>query len=176
MRVHRILTTAAVLAAVAVAGTAVPASARPVDAIRPDHASQAALVAELRAATARFHDVDVAIAEGYLPAEECSASPAGAMGHHFVNPALIAPGAPVDASKPPVLLYGPSASGELEFWGAEFFEPNIGQPTPVFGTQQFDGPMPGHEPGMPEHYDLHVWVGKHNPDGLYAPFNPSVSC
>ena len=98
------------------------------------------------------------------------------MGYHFVNPALVAPGAPVDPAHPPVLMYGPSAAGGLELWGAEFFEPNIGQPTPVFGTQSFDGPMPGHEPGMPEHYDLHVWTGKHNPAGLYAPFNPSLSC
>lgn len=40
----------------------------------------------------------------------------------------------------------------------------------------FDGPMPGHETGMPVHYDLHVWLFRHNPDGLLAPFNPAVSC
>jgi len=179
---HRTATTAAtaatagLIAALALVGSAAPAVAAPADVDRPDRAAQAALIAEVRAATARFHDVDAAIAAGYLPSEECSASPAGAMGYHFVNPALIAPGAPVDPARPPVLTYGPSASGELELWSAEFFEPNIGQPTPVLGTQSFDGPMAGHEPGMPEHYDLHVWIGKHNPAGLYAPFNPSLSC
>ncbi len=28
---------------------------------------------------------------------------------------------------------------------------------------------------MPRHYDLHVWAWKHNPAGLFAPFNPKVS-
>jgi hypothetical protein len=29
---------------------------------------------------------------------------------------------------------------------------------------------------MPIHYDLHVWLWKHNPSGLFAPFNPEASC
>jgi len=29
---------------------------------------------------------------------------------------------------------------------------------------------------MPTHHDLHVWVGKNNPDGLFAPFNPALHC
>ncbi|RXZ42408.1 hypothetical protein ESO86_15925 [Agromyces binzhouensis] len=177
MSIRRI-TVASTLVALVAAAPALPAqAAQPSDEPgRPDHASQAALVAQVRAGTARFHDVDVAIAEGYLDTHECSASPAGAMGIHFINPALIAPGAPVDPSRPPVLMYGPSASGELELWGAEFFEPDVGQPTPMFGTVPFDGPMPGHDAEMPVHYDLHVWTGKHNPAGLHAPFNPSLSC
>ena len=32
----------------------------------------------------------------------------------------------------------------------------------------FDGPMEGHEPGMPVHYDLHAWVWKRNPGGTFA--------
>jgi hypothetical protein len=179
MTTHRTAATAAtagLIAALALAGSVAPASAAPTDVDRPDRAAQAALIAEVRAATASFHDVDAAIAAGYLPSAECSSSPDGAMGYHFVNPALIAPGAPVDPTQPQVLTYGPSASGELELWSAEFFEPDIGQARPMLGTQPFDGPMAGHEPGMPEHYDLHVWIGKHNPAGLYAPFNPSLSC
>ncbi|MRX45352.1 hypothetical protein [Agromyces kandeliae] len=176
MSVRRIAA-ASTLVALAVAVPTLPAQAAPADdPARPEHASQSALVAQVRAATARFHDVDVAIAEGYVDTHECSASADGAMGIHFVNPALIAPGAPVDPTRPPVLMYGPSASGDLELWGVEFFEPDVGQPTPVFGTVAFDGPMPGHDPEMPVHYDLHVWTGKHNPSGLYAPFNPSLSC
>jgi hypothetical protein len=29
---------------------------------------------------------------------------------------------------------------------------------------------------MPVHYDLHVWLYADNPSGLFAPFNPSLSC
>ncbi|MDP9434949.1 MAG: hypothetical protein M3P93_07050 [Actinomycetota bacterium] len=44
----------------------------------------------------------------------------------------------------------------------------------LFG-QPFDGPMRGHEPGMPAHDDLHVWTHE-APDGLFATWNPRVSC
>ncbi|HUG65708.1 MAG TPA: hypothetical protein VMK83_10860 [Gaiellaceae bacterium] len=45
----------------------------------------------------------------------------------------------------------------------------------LFG-RAFDGPMPGHNPFMPVHYDLHVWVAEHNPSGVFALFNPALSC
>ena len=32
--------------------------------------------------------------------------------------------------------------------------------------------MLGHEPGMPIHYDLHVWIWQHNPVGMLDMFNP----
>lgn len=39
--------------------------------------------------------------------------------------------------------------------------------------------MEGHEPLLPQglhHYDLHVWLWKQNPAGLFNPTNPSVKC
>jgi hypothetical protein len=36
--------------------------------------------------------------------------------------------------------------------------------------------MPGHQPGMPIHYDLHVWLWMDNPSGMFAPWNPRVRC
>ena len=41
----------------------------------------------------------------------------------------------------------------------------------LFG-EPFDGPMEGHEPGQPVHYDLHAWMWRHNPAGELAQFNP----
>jgi hypothetical protein len=29
---------------------------------------------------------------------------------------------------------------------------------------------------MPEHYDLHAWVWQANPAGMFAAWNPTVSC
>ena len=26
------------------------------------------------------------------------------------------------------------------------------------------------------HYDRHVWIYRENPNGVFAPFNPKVSC
>ena len=42
-----------------------------------------------------------------------------------------------------------------------------------------DGPMEGHEPLIPKsyvHYDLHAWLFKDNPLGMFSPTNPKVSC
>jgi hypothetical protein len=36
--------------------------------------------------------------------------------------------------------------------------------------------MLGHDPMMPVHYDLHVWLYDSNPAGVFAPWNPSVDC
>ena len=30
--------------------------------------------------------------------------------------------------------------------------------------------------GFMPHYDLHIWLFEHNPSGLYAQWNPSLSC
>jgi hypothetical protein len=41
------------------------------------------------------------------------------------------------------------------------------------------GPMEGHEPLIPKeyvHYDLHAWLFKNNPLGMFAPTNPNVNC
>lgn len=49
-------------------------------------------------------------------------------------------------------------------------------PAPSVLGQTFDGPMPGHNPEMPWHYDLHAWVIEENPKGVFAMFNPALSC
>jgi hypothetical protein len=39
--------------------------------------------------------------------------------------------------------------------------------------------MEGHEPLLPaqlHHYDLHAWIFKPNPLGLFHPVNPDVKC
>jgi hypothetical protein len=137
-------------------------------------------VAELRRTLAPYRDVAAALADGFVPTEQCAASPAGAMGLHYVNPARLQ--APADPAKPQILLYGKAADGSVELLGAEFFTPDGDQDLgtdgdrPSLFSQPFDGPMPGHEPGMPVHYDLHVWVGKANPAGVFSPWNPNVSC
>ncbi len=136
-------------------------------------------VATVRAATARYHDVAVAEADGYLPVSDCVESPAGAMGIHYMNPARAA--APIDLRAPAFLLYLP-VDGELRLVGVEYFRADADQDLgtdddrPSLLGHDFDGPMPGHGPGAPVHYDLHVWAWSHNPDGMFAEFNPALSC
>lgn len=100
----------------------------------------------IRAATARYHDVIVAIAAGYVPTQECAASPAGAMGYHYVKPALLAQ--PMDARTPQLLLYLPTSDG-LELGGVEWRQVDADQnlstdaDRPSLLGQSFNGPMPG---------------------------------
>lgn len=103
----------------------------------------------------------------------------GSMGIHFLNPALVGPTA--DPKRPALLLYEPDANGKLTLVGAEWFVPLATgvQDRPQLFGQPFDGPMEGHEPLLPQglhHYDLHVWLWKPNPSGLFSPTNPAVKC
>lgn len=137
-------------------------------------------LARVRAATAKYHDVRAALADGYLMPPDCVESPAGGMGYHLVKPALFADPA-LDESQPEALLYVPSG-GRLRLVAVEWLYaygpsapgPNASVPS-LFGTR-FDGPMPGHTPGMPWHAELHVWTGQANPTGVFMPWNPKVHC
>ncbi|HEV8597847.1 MAG TPA: hypothetical protein VGQ69_00645 [Gemmatimonadales bacterium] len=154
--------------------------------------------AALRQATARFHDVEAAVVAGYAAPEPaaCVEVPGlGAMGVHSAHLGL-ASDLVIDPLQPEVLLYLPESGGGFRLVGVEYFEVALvltpAGPAPWFETsappypffnpapsvfgQVFDGPMAGHEPGMPWHYDQHVWVWAPNPHGVFAPFNPSLSC
>lgn len=134
-----------------------------------------AQLAEVRQATARFHDVDAAIAAGYAPTEECVPE----MGYHYVNFAQFGG---MDPTKPDALLYAANKHGQLRLIAAEWFKVDADQDLstdddrPTMFGQAFDGPMPGHSPGMPVHYDLHAYVWQGNPDGVLATWNPNVDC
>ncbi len=157
-------------------------------------------LASLRNATARFHNVDAAIAAGYADPSgiPCVASPLGTMGVHVVKSELV--DQTVESDEPELLLYLPKANGGFKLIGVEYMVPVLVrnnttgavspwfEPTPwgagytqitqrpsVFG-EPFDGPMAGHEPGMPWHYDKHAWIWNTNPSGMFSEWNPSISC
>ncbi len=138
--------------------------------------------AGLRAATARYHSIGRALDDGFVPTEECAELPGvGVMGYHYVNPERLGDGV-IDADKPEMLLYVKDESGRLRLVGVEWFalDPDQDLSTdggrPELFGQKFDGPMPGHEPGMPVHFDLHAWVWEDNPAGTFAPWNPALTC
>lgn len=130
----------------------------------------------MRSATANYHDVQSALDDGYIPAGDCVEVPGeGAMGIHYLNPAL-ASDATIDPLRPELLLYAPTGDG-VRLVGVEYFVAKdlVTEVPSVFG-HPFDGPMEGHEPGIPWHYDLHVWIWQANPNGMFAQFNPNVGC
>jgi hypothetical protein len=134
----------------------------------------------VRRATARFHDVRVARREGYVPAGECAAGPEGGMGIHYVKPDL-ADDTSLNIREPEALLYEPKGDSR-RLVAVEYVVPDADQrldtdeDRPYLFGRGFDGPMEGHEPGMPVHYDLHAWVWKRNPVGTFSMWNPRVEC
>ena len=184
---------AAGAALVAILGAAPPAPAQtaspaPAQSARELPAIPADLEA-VRAALDKYRDWTVAVHDGYLSSVGCVAYaepggegrvpyPAGGMGVHFLNPASIGP--ELDPMRPQILIYEPSGDS-LRLAAAEWFVPLAtgvaGRPS-LFG-REFDGPMEGHVPLMSSalhHYDLHVWLWKENPAGLFSPTNPALRC
>jgi hypothetical protein len=134
-------------------------------------------LAEVRRATARYHSVEVAVSDGFVGPAPC----APGKGVHYSHPGRMANPA-IDATEPEVLVYEPRSNGKLRLVAIEWlaFDPDqnlttvAGRPS-LFGVP-FDGPMLGHGPGMPIHFDLHAWLWKHNPSGVFTADNPNATC
>jgi hypothetical protein len=146
-------------------------------------------LAEVKAALERYTDPVVAIREGFLSTVGCIDYPkgsehgtmqykAGGMGIHFINFSNVGP--VLDPAKPQVLIYLPEGD-KLRLAAAEWFVPAelVKDKRPAIFGKELEGPMEGHEPLMPpqlHHYDLHVWLWKDNPAGVFSPTNPDVKC
>lgn len=185
-------TSARVVALLALVATLLAVPGSPVEAqARAEVAALPALSPELekaRAALDKYRDPVLAVHDGYFSTLACVEYPAGGhegamqyvpggMGVHFLNLQLIRP--TLDPAKPQVLIYEPDGD-KLRLVAAEWFVPVEASPSPpaIFG-KQLEGPMEGHHPVMPSglhHYDLHVWLWKDNPAGVFSATNPAVKC
>jgi hypothetical protein len=126
---------------------------------------------QIRQKTARFHSTEQAIAAGYVPTDHCVASPEGGMGMHWGNRNLIDPY--FDPSRPEVLLYEPRPNGQPKLVAVEYVVLDVGQQRPSLDGHLFD--IRG-TPDPRPHWSLHVWLYRDNPNGIFTPFNPMVSC
>lgn len=160
-----------VLAIVAFNNAQAQSAAKGSEALSPE-------LANVKNALEKYQDPVAALRDGYLSTLACVAFADGAMGVHFLNMGTVGP--TVDPMKPQVLLYE-QVGDKLKLTGAEWFVPlatGVKERPQLLG-HPFDGPMAGHEPIMPAelvHYDLHVWLWKDNPDGMFAPANRNVQC
>ena len=145
-------------------------------------------LSDVQAALDKYRDPIVAVHDGYLSTVGCIEFPvggtegqvpyvAGGMGVHFLNMGLM--GTPLDSLRPQVLIYEP-VGDSLRLVAAEWFVPTqVSHARPALFGRPFDGPMEGHHPVMPEalhHWDLHVWLWKPNPAGMFSPTNPALHC
>jgi hypothetical protein len=140
-----------------------------------------AFVKIVRASTERFRDPAVALAEGYVPQFGCvSGSHEGAMGVHFVNFPLVADGV-FDATRPELLVYEPLPNGRLRLVAADYLMlaatwDAANQAAPQLMGQLFHYFESPNRFALPAFYTLHVWAWKENPQGMFANWNPNVSC
>jgi len=165
-------------------------------------------LAEVRALTERFQDVDTALAEGYVrdPFDLCDTAemmgrPAaqGAMGVHYFRPDLLGISAPpsprvdgdgthTDFRRPSILIYEPQADGSMELVAVEnlvfarAWSAAGHAERPSFHGVPYDSMIDDPKTATDEahmfepHFDRHVWIYRENPSGVFAPFNPTVTC
>jgi hypothetical protein len=141
-----------------------------------------------KAAAARFNSLGQAAEAGYgplpagVPLADCIAAfdGSGAMGFHWLNPALL--DTTLEPTAPEVLVYGPDGHGNLKLVALEyvvFAEPWAAEhgslPPSLFGrTLTFVGEPNRYE--VPAFWQVHAWLFESNPAGTFADFNPDVSC
>jgi hypothetical protein len=145
----------------------------------------ATLIDKVRKATEPFKDLNVAMAEGWVPATPCVSGPdAGAMGVHFVHPQPDRVGDGVlDAEAPEFLIYEPLPNGDMRLVGVEFvvLAADWAHRHPKGGTPSLEGNLLNfvdapNRYGLPAFYELHVWAWENNPKGSFADWNTRVSC
>jgi hypothetical protein len=163
---------------------------------------------EVRAATARFRNVEVAMAEGYVrdPGNMCDTADMmgrpkalGGMGIHFFRPDLLGVSAPpnprvdgkgihTDFRKPSILIYEPREDGTLELVAVEnlvfkkAWHEAGNEDLPTFHGVEYDSMADDPATAVDEahgfepHYDRHVWLYRPNSNGIFAQYNPTVTC
>lgn len=204
-----VLTAGPAVLAFALASVPSPAAAQETAPLVPLAAATAEPTLEaVIAATERFKDVNVALAEGYIadPMNICETAdmlgrPAdlGTMGIHYFRPdrLMITATEPlVDGGsihtnflEPSVLIYEPQPDGSLALAAVEnlvfkqAWEAAGNTAPPTFQGVEYN--LMVDDPSTTEvdeahhfapHYDLHVWLYRDNPNGMFAQFNPAVSC
>ena len=121
------------------------------------------------------------------------------MGIHFFRPDLLGIAGPpnprvdgdgihTDFLRPSILIYEPQANGSLELVAVENLVfakawKEAGHDAPpsfhgvTYDTMVDDPSTPVDEAHLFEpHHDRHVWIYRENPNGVFAPFNPAVTC
>jgi len=127
------------------------------------------------------------------------AGPDVAMGIHYFRPDLLGiteppnprvdgTGTHTDFLTPAVLIYEPQADGSLQLvavenlvfkkaWAAAgHTEPPSFMGVPYDSMVDDPATQADEAHGFAPHYDRHVWVYRDNPFGVFAQFNPNVSC
>ena len=132
-------------------------------------------LADLRQATATFHNFNKAEAAGY--SEQITPclyhSELGGMGYHYAKELVNDMDGSINLTEPEVLVYEPKSNGLLRLVAVEYIVPfdawTEEDPPSLLGQEY----LPNEEGGF---YALHVWIWRQNPSGMFFDWNPKVSC
>ena len=183
---HTLLTVPSVVLIAACSSSSAPSTALTTAAVtsaQDAHGSHAAVgngsltpeqlqgVAAVRNATTQFHDIETAKAAGYnvqYPAG-CAESPQGAQAFHYLNNNLV--DGTVELLQPELLMYEPQPNGKMQLIGVDYVVPLTASAT---APTLLGVPFARNEPlGV---WALHIWSARPNPSGMFAAWNPKVSC
>jgi hypothetical protein len=127
-------------------------------------------VDQVKAATTQYQDFSKADAEGFIDVSGYVPQ----MGHHYLNPARVDD--KFELEKPEILLYAPDANGNMEFLGVEYSILVDDPSNPGTPPEGFTGDLDEwHFREEMAQWQLHVWTVKENPDGIFAPHNPTLT-
>ncbi len=159
----------------------------------------------LRERVAKYQDIEVALADGYITPDNHCVSAAGeglpaelgGMGVHYIQPELLqitateprvdGVGTHTDWAQPSILIYEPQADGSMVLVAVEnlVFEKawkEAGDAELVLNGRAWDhmaddpATLGDEAHGFAPHMDQHVWLFRENPMGVLMPFNPAVTC
>src|SRR5688572_15633242 len=160
-------------------------------------------LAHARAATARYHDLEIAFEEGYaiLPAGTCHGGPSGTIGISYVNvPRFLTP--EVNALEPEFLNYIPTGDGNIRLVSVAYANRVLFRDTRPPDTPGYRaGTFPWTQLVIPTYLEIvngpftvfgqqadgplfegrwiylltaHLWAP--NPNGMFAGLNPLLRC
>lgn len=134
-------------------------------------ANSSSLLAELaraRAATAKYHTIARAEADGYVPLGFCEEEE----GCHWVNFSLL--DCDFDVTQPEILIYAPDQNGTPKHLvSVEYVQPLSCSATPPEGFTGSDDVWRQDEEGF-NLWEVSAWIWLNNPNGMFVQHNPRV--
>ena len=147
----------------------------------PVAAQETTLVETVRGAVRDYRQPAAAVAAGWTPATGCVSGPqSGAMGVHYINPALLTDGQ-LSPERPEALIFE-TRNGRTILVGVEFivladqWHAANGAAPPILKGQHFHLVTGANRYTLPPFYELHVWAWKDNPNGTFADWHAHVTC
>ncbi|MGQ0641745.1 MAG: hypothetical protein ACT4P6_13430 [Gemmatimonadaceae bacterium] len=129
----------------------------------------------VRSATAPFRDIAAAQAAGWpTSTPPCLANPmaGGGMGQHYVNRAHV--DGKLELERPEILLYAKDESGKQKLVAVEYIIPYRIRPRDAEAPTIFGEAL--RRSDELNLWYLHVWAWEENKNGLFADWNPKVTC